>query len=192
MNSETKQTPEMPFKGIRVYFSGSIGGINETDYEFPEKLTAYMQENGAVILDPQVAISSKEKPREFLEAMLGVHGLSIEQWNTLTPQEKDARIYEKDISLVNEASHVIALLNGVSFGMGMELQRALDKPKLGMNPTPILGLVHKDNYSQLSKMVRGAAQKYPNFHLQTYRSSADAKQAVFTFLSLKPTATKRR
>lgn len=190
MRHETKQTPEQPFRGLDVYFSGSIDGVRETDYEFPERLVAYMQENGATILDPQIPISPQEKPNEFLSAMLGVQGLTREEWNKLTQEERDLRIYEKDLSGATKASHIVALVNGASYGVGMELQRVLDKPALGMSLTPILGLVHEDNYSKLSKMVRGAAQKYPHFKLQTYKSLPDAEQAVFTFLSAK-TAQRR-
>lgn len=180
--TETKNIPEQPFEGKDIYFSGSIGGINEVDYEFPQQLTTYMQEGGATIIDPQVAVSAKQKPKEFLAAMLGVQGLTEEEWNALTQQQRDERIYTKDISLVNQASHVVALVNGVSFGMGMELQRALDKPALGMNHTPILALVHQDNYEGLSRMVRGAAQKYPHFHVKTYTSLPDAQHEIREFL----------
>ncbi|HYK08924.1 MAG TPA: hypothetical protein VEW42_05485 [Candidatus Eisenbacteria bacterium] len=184
MQTESTSTPEQPFRGIKLYFSGSIGGIEEADYELPEQLTGYMQEKGATILDPQVAISARRKPDEFRSAMLGVQGISSEEWDQLSPQEKDLRIYRKDMSLVDQATHVVALVNGISFGVGMELQRALDKPTLGKNLTPILGLIHTDNIDELSyRMIRGAAQKYPHFQLKTYASFEDATRAIHEFLA---------
>lgn len=186
MKCEIGQSPERPFEEKTVYFSGSIGGFGEVTSEFPEQLTAYMLGLGADILDPHVAISAKRKPDEFMASMLRSHGLSQEEWHRLSQQEKDLKIYEGDIAMVDRASHVVALVNGASFGVGMELQRALNKPALGQPLTPILGLVQKDQYDHLSLMVRGAAQKYPNFHLKTYASLTEAKQAIHEFLIKQP------
>jgi hypothetical protein len=65
----------------------------------------------------------------------------------------------------------------------MELQRALDKPALGKNVTPMLGLIHQDLFDNVSPMVRGAAQQYPHFHLRTYNSLADAQKVIHGFLA---------
>ena len=65
MTRENAQIPEQPFSGRDVYFSGSVGGVTESDFEFPEQLVAYMRESGTTILDPQVAISAKKNLMSF-------------------------------------------------------------------------------------------------------------------------------
>jgi hypothetical protein len=92
-------------------------------------------------------------------------------------------IRKHDISLVDKATHVVAIVNGPSFGVGMELQRALDKPKLGLNQTPILCLVEEKLYDGLSNMIRGvSAKESPTFELKTYQNLRQAKELIYDFL----------
>jgi len=55
----------LPFEGLSVYYSGSISGGPELDLSLPRKLVEYMQQGGAVVLDPFVAIPSKLEPDAF-------------------------------------------------------------------------------------------------------------------------------
>ena len=82
--------------------------------------------------------------------------------------------------------HVVALVNAASTGVGMELQRALDKPLMGMNETPILCLIHQDQLQKLSFMVRGVdPEESAVFHLHEYLTLHQAKQHIFDFLSVR-------
>jgi len=46
---------KLPFRGLKVYFSGSIRGSPEPDPEFPRKLVQYMTTGGADVLSEHVA-----------------------------------------------------------------------------------------------------------------------------------------
>lgn len=182
-----KQTPDLlkyPFAGKKVYYSGSITGVEEKDLEFPEQLVGYIEKLGAQVIDPHVAISQKLKKDAFLAALVTSHGLTRKEWENLPPHEQSKRVYQHDIALVDQATHLVALLNGTSFGVAMEIQEALRKPDIGLNLTPILGLVHENFLDRLSLMIKGAAEIYPHFHLQTYQTLTEAQKAIHKFLSI--------
>lgn len=177
-----KDNPQQkyPFIGKKIYYSGSMGGVSEVDKEFPERLVTYLKQKGATVLDEHVAIPHKYD--EMLALLVKSHGISLSEWVKLAEHEQDLKIYEHDIRLINQASHVIALLNGISMGVGMELQEALRKPELGLPLTPILGLFHQDFSVKVSRMVKGAAQKHPHFHLKAYSSLEEAQSHIHNFL----------
>jgi len=168
-----------PFKGLKVYYSGSIKGTPEPDPEFPLKLVQYMAQNGADVLSEHVASRNPQEMEEIRARRIG---------KTIQELQKNPKpwfaIRRQDIDWVNEATHVVALVNSPSLGVGMEVQRALDKPKLGMNETPILCLVQEDIFPKLSFMIRGiTSQESPLFQLQTYKDLEQAQQNIFNFLT---------
>jgi len=91
-------------------------------------------------------------------------------------------IYELDSYLVDQATHMIIILDKTSFGVAMELEKALLKPTRGLQKTKILGIIHKDNYTKLSEMVRGSAEKYDNFEIKVYENPKEIKGFVVEFL----------
>lgn len=172
------------FDGKKVYYSGSIAGVAEKEPDFAEHLVRYMTENGATILSEHVAIPHKKE--EFKLVLATKLGLSLEEFIQLDQDELSRRIYENDMLMVNNATHFIALVNAPSHGVGMEIQRALDKPKMGLNPTPILCLIHEDAKLRLSAMIRGVAETNKYFLLKTYSTFIGAEQAVYEFLTNSP------
>jgi hypothetical protein len=78
VKAETKSTPERPFTGTKVYYSGSISGVAEANLDLPEQLVEYMQQGGADVLDPHVAIPVKLKREAFFDALVASHGLTLE------------------------------------------------------------------------------------------------------------------
>lgn len=170
-----------PFSGTKVYYSGSIYGVQESDIHLPEKLVHYMQENGAQVLDEHVAIPHKGEI--FHTAVALSQGFTLEEWFGIEEYQQALRIYEHDIRLVDESTHVVVLANGRSHGVGMEVQRALDKPHLGLTITPILVLVHEGFLPRLSFMLRGAAEKYEHMSICVYCSTEQAKEAMYEFLT---------
>jgi hypothetical protein len=175
-----KITKQHPFTGKKIYYSGSMSGVPEKDLQFPEQLIQYMKKNGAKVLDEHVAIPHKYD--QMIQLLVKGHGITVAEWNALEEREQDLKIYEHDIRLVNEATHVVALLNGISMGVGMELQEALRKPERGLSQTPILGLFHQEFAIKVSRMIKGAAQKYPHFHLKAYDSLEEAQDHLHKFL----------
>jgi len=155
---------------IKVYFSGSIKGTPEPDLEFAWKLVRYMDEIGVDVLSEHVA----GRNREEMDSVF-----AIRTGKTIEELQKDSEpwfgIRKQDMEWVDEATHVVALVNAPSFGVGMELQRALE------NKTPILCLVSEDSFSKLSYMIRGITQEY--FLLKTYKNLDEAKAHIYSFLN---------
>jgi len=169
------------FEGLKVYYSGSIKGTPEPDVEFPWKLVQYMARNGADVLSEHVAARSTKEMDEIRARRIGI---------TIQQLKEDTQpwigIRRQDLDWVNEATHVVALVNSPSHGVGMEIQRALDKPALGMNETPVLCLVHSELLPKLSFMVRGVTPKEsPTFQLRAYQDLQQAQQHIFDFLSIR-------
>ncbi len=172
------------FADKRVYYSGSLTGTPEHDLQFPKKLVSYIESLGADVLDPHVAISPRLiGEREAYFAKQGTkYNISLDAWKELSSEEQDEARYKYFIGLLDEATHVVALLNGPTTGVGMEIEHAVLKPQLGLNETPILGLVHTDRLASVSPMIRGAAKVYPHFILKTYATLRDAEEIIYQFL----------
>ena len=170
-----------PFERSKVYYSGSIKGTPEPDPEFAWKLVQYMAQNGADVLSEHVAGRNQQEMDEIRARRIG---MTIQQLKNNS--EPWIGIRRQDLEWVNEATHVVALVNAPSLGVGMEIQRAIDKPKLGMNKTPILCLVQESVLPKLSYMVRGVVPEESSlFQLQTYQNLEQAQQHIFDFLSVR-------
>ncbi len=169
---------ENPYQGLKVYFSGSIRGVPEPDPEFAWQLVQFMASGGADVLSEHVAARSQQEMDSIRARRIG---LTIQEM--LADPEPWFLIREQDIDWVDEATHVVALVNAPSHGVGMEIQRALDKPAMGMNRTPILALIHENLLEPMSRMVRGVRPtKHPEYFLKTYQSLTDAQTATDQFL----------
>jgi hypothetical protein len=163
------------FKGIKVYYSGSMQGVQEQDLDFPKKLVDFMQDCGANVLSYHVALGKEEGNKLlFQQIKIDPKKTSIEKISKI--------IRRQDISWVDEADCMVALVNSPSLGVGMELQRALDKEKLGMKKTPILCLVRADLKDKLSFMVSGINIKESDvFYLRSYKDLDEAKKHISDF-----------
>jgi hypothetical protein len=175
---EGLQTKELPFKGLKVYYSGSIAGVKETDPNFAWNLVEYMKLNGANVLSEHVAARNQEEMDKIRAKNMG---LTVEEMNN--DKEPWFAVRKQDLTWVHQATHVVALVNAPSHGVGMEIQEAIRKPQLGMNETPILCLVHKD-VPRLTFMIKGINQEEaPNFSLKTYNDLEEAKKIIKDFLA---------
>jgi hypothetical protein len=167
-------------KGVKVYYSGSIQGVPEAEPDFAWHLVQYMIDEGVNVLSEHVAGRTKEERNKVRARNLG---LDIKEM--LSEEEPWFGIREVDTKWVDEATHMVALVNSPSHGVGMEVERALLKPERGLPETPILCLVHTDMLEKLSCMIKGINQEdYPNFLLATYSDLEDAKKIVKDFLLL--------
>jgi hypothetical protein len=165
------------FEDLKIYYSGSIQGTPEMDREFPKKLVKFMEENGANVLSNHVALGDQKKANELLSQQIGIDLESI------SLEEKGKIIRHQDIAWVDEATHVVALVNSPSHGVGVEIQRALDKEKMGMNKTPILCLIKNDLKDKLSLMISGVEREESDvFYLRSYKDLAEAQKHIFDFL----------
>ena len=182
MSAEIKKKEAEPFEGLKIYYSGSIKGAPELDPNFAWNLVQYIVQNGANVLSEHVAGRNYDEMDQIRAEKMGI---SVDNLRSI-PREIYLRdvIRKQDLEWVDEATHVIALVNAPSHGVGMELQEAILKPRLGLNLTPILCLVHKDIYSNLSGMVLGVGDdENPKFYIRTYQNLEDAKNTVREFLT---------
>lgn len=170
---------EKPFAGLKIYYSGTIAGAPESDQEFPIKLVEYMEENGANVLSKHVAYTSDRKLMDEIKAEK--MGITVEELRSMSIADS---VRKQDLTWVDEATHVVALVNAPSHGVGMELQEAILKPRLGLNETPVLCLVHQDVYKKLSGMITGVSpDEAPNFYIRQYGNAEGAKETIHDFLT---------
>lgn len=181
---EQDRNPEMPFTGMDIYYSGSIKGIKEIDQNFAWQLVQYMISGGANVLSEHVAARNQEE-MNLIRAKRA--GISLQELLQVRESNKwNVFIRKQDIAWVHQATHIIALVNGPSHGVGMEIQEGLRKPQLGYNLTPTLCLVHEDLIDSLSGMIKGICSEVDGeieFYLRIYKDLEEAKKIVFDFLT---------
>jgi len=168
-----------PFKNKKIYFSNSISGDIGTTKAISIDLVKFMLTKGANVLSEDVAFRDPKIMFPIFKKKTGVDLSKIRN------KDKKAEMIRKvDLNWVDEADYFIAVVNGASYGVGMEIQRAIDKPRLGLYETPILCLVHKDILKDVSPMIRGVSKKEaPNFQLKTYKDLKNVKEIVHKFLT---------
>lgn len=170
-----------PFENLKIYYSGSMQGAPEPDPEFAWKLVQDMIQKGADVLSEHVAARNPQEKEEIIARRFGK---TVDQLKANPQSDND--IYTQDLEWVDQATHLIALVNGPSHGVGMEIEHAILKPRLGLNETPILCLIQENIRPRLSRMVSGISlQKAPNFQLRTYQNLDQAKQHIFDFLTIR-------
>lgn len=169
---------EKPFIGMKIYYSGSIKGVPETDPDFAWNLVQFMKSGGANVLSEHVAARNQHEMDEVRAKNVGMDITEM-----LSLPDPWIFVRKKDIKWVDEATHVVALVNSPSHGVGMEIERAILKPERGLNETPILCLVHEQLINKISFMLRGVSkEECPKFSLRTYSSMEEAKNIINDFL----------
>jgi hypothetical protein len=170
--------PNPLFRNKKIYFSASIKGAPELDPTLAWKLVSYMAKQGADVLSEHVAAQTKEDMRRIFSER---SGKSI--YDLFVGPQSASNIREIDMKWVDEATHFVALVNGPSHGVGMEIERALLKPLRGLPSTPILCLVHNDVYDKLSCMIKGISQEEcPVFYLKRYENFEEACACINDFM----------
>lgn len=167
---------ERLFEGRVVYYSGSIKGVPEPDPEFAWKLVQFMIDNRADVLSEHVAARNREEMALVRTKRMGAARAALmdnhpEPWYAVRRQ---------DTEWVDQATHIVALVNGPSHGVGMEIERGLLKPERGLKRTPILALVRADLIDKLTWMIRGI--EADEFYLRQYTDLDSACQEVSRFL----------
>ena len=176
MSQEINTDKEKLFDGTKVYYSGSIRGVANPEPNFAYNLVSYMLENGANVLSEHVGARTQEEMNDIFLRRTGIDRSTIEE-----PWFAARKI---DMEWVDEATHVVAVVNGPSHGVGMEIERAILKPARGLNQTPILCLIQENLTDNLTWMVKGvSSDDCPVFNLETYRDLGDAKAKIADFLS---------
>ena len=163
-----------------VYISTSITtGVNK---DLPLQITKWVEETGAIVNDKNVIYAGHDNEirKKYMKDYANKY------LNTNVPPQTSPDfgklIYELDSYLVDQATHMIIILDKTSFGVAMELEKALLKPARGLQKTKILGIIHKDNYAKLSKMVEGSAEKYDNFTIVQYTDIKELPTLIKNFM----------
>jgi hypothetical protein len=169
---------ERPFEGKEVYFSGPISAAGNSDLNLNWDLVQFMKDGGAHVLSEHVGGRSFDERNDiFLKNFGRDRRMEPEPWFF---------VRGIDIAKVDAATHVVAIVNKPSLGIGIEVQRAIDKPKMGLNSTPILCLIQEEVLDELSFMVRGISrEENPDFFLEIYKDDKDARKKIFNFLTMK-------
>ncbi len=161
-----------PFVGLRVYYSGTIRGVGGRRSNLARRLVAFMAQQGADVLSEHVAAATPEERDSTFRARTSFDLPAMDEpWKV---------VRHVDTCWVDAATHLVAVVDEPSLGVGMEIERALLKPQRGLVRTPILCLVHESRLENLSWMVRGVAE--PDFYLRTYGDVDDAERLVAAFL----------
>ena len=163
-----------------VYISMSI--TNGIIKDLPLKIAKWVEDAGGIVNDKHVIYAGHDetlRKKYMQEYAKKYFGLDLQ---TLKGEEIYRFIYNIDTLLVDQATHIIALLDKPSSGVAMEIQHALTKPARGLPQTKILGLVHKDNYSKVSGMLKGAVHMYENFEIKIYQTPEAIQKFIKDFL----------
>lgn len=162
-----------PFADKKVYYSGSIHGVIDHESNFAWQLVQFMSLGGADVLSEHVAARTADEMAEIFIRRAGFDFRKVtDPW---------IQIRKQDLMWVDQATHSVAVVNGPSHGVGIEIEHALHKPLRGLNETPILALVHQERLDNLSWMIRGIFN--PSFYLKTYGSLDEANGLVYDFLT---------
>lgn len=168
-----------PFVGTKVYYSGSSKETPGMEQYFAWKLVQYMTEGGADVLSEHVAARSQDERNRIRARRMGVDINELQ-----ADPEPWFRNRRTNLRWIEEATHLIASVDAPSHGVGIELEHAILKPKLGLNVTPILCLVHVELLEKLSNMIRGVGiEECAEFYIKGYQDLKDAEQAIHDFLT---------
>ncbi len=182
---ERGRNPELPFDGKIIYFSAALSGGRHKDPRLLLDVADYMEKNGAVILNKHVPIRDGNERNSMFIRLSGI--------DRLWPQDDwingDASplIREASLEWVDRATHLVAFVDTPSFGVGIEIQEALRKVKMGMNLTPVLCLFPARKWEKKkSNMVKGIGPKdSPAAYVESYKNKEHAEQIIYDFLQKK-------
>lgn len=176
----------MLFKNKKVFFSCSVTTImitktapKDLDPGFAKKLVAYLKANGAKVPNEHVVEDSFEELIQAAEKNSGVQ---------LTKIAADRKRYSQtirkiDMGWLDSSTHHVVLIDHPSFGVGMELERALYRHHRNLSILPILILIPREKYKTTSAMVIGIGDhEHPNVQIKTFTTLASAKRLIREFL----------
>ena len=158
---------------MKIYFSISIAGGEDPDLILAKDIVVMLKKSGHEVLSEHVVLSGRVQRQVFLENAASA-GFDVK--NT----DFSALVRAVDTYWVDQAEALIAVVNRASFGVGMEIERALLKPKLGLNKTFVLTLIRRDLFEKTSKMITGIRDG--SFQLYKYSSALEAMSGVDAFL----------
>lgn len=161
-----------------TYISHSVTNGLETNYA-PD-IAQLIKTLGGEVLNEHTILGSflTKEGRDYFKKSMG------DNYPT-TFMQKQKIVYATDMKMVDQADVAIFIFTKASFGVGMELERALTRKERGLPEPLIIGTTPKKMHSKLSWMVTGAFINNPQHFFIKY----DSKQALL--LRLKKILSKR-
>ena len=165
----------------KIYYSGSILGVPEEDLELPVKIVQFLLKEGHEVLSKNVAFPSNYTNADGTKIKLPQAILDMQP--IPTGEELHKAIRKIDTECVDSAEYIIALINGPSHGVGMEVERALLREERGLPAAQILCLAQERNKNKISPMIRGVDRDiYRNFDIFLYTDFEDIKVKLKSFV----------
>jgi hypothetical protein len=127
---------------MRIYFSVDPEATGGESADNLKKLMQFLQGQGNIVYRAPYAFS--ENPDAFMQKELGLDELP-----------EFAKQREAHIRWIDDADILLADVSAPSEGRSMILQRALDKPKMGLPLTPIILIKGKVFKRDFGKIVKG-------------------------------------
>ncbi len=160
----------------KIYYSAAVQGVKHADPNFGWNLVQFMKDLGFDVISEHVAERTLQENNILFTKNTGID---------LTAVKNPMQVKQKaNLKMVDTADYMVCIIDGPSHGVGMEIMRGLLKPKIGLNTTQILCLVHEDNLDKVTIMLRGISkEEFPNFSISTYADLISAKNIVKEFLS---------
>lgn len=156
----------------KVYFSSAITGKIAVSENFQVNLINHMKSLGYQVFSEHVGL---QNDRAIFDLLTKNSGKNIPQRDGY---EKEIR--EVDLKWVDEAEYFVGIVDGPSFGVGIEIEHAIQRPTRGLPKTKILCLVHTYNFPKLTAMIKGITET--NFQLSKYTDENNAKEIIESFL----------
>lgn len=163
----------------KIYFSFPVQGVSHKDPYFGPSLVNHMKKQGYKVLSEHIVAKNQKEQDNIFFQNTGINR------GELSEEEKYKLTYETEMKWVDEADYFIAVVDGPSHGVGMEIMRALLKEDIGLNNTQILLLVDKKNLPTLSWTLKGVPDKYKNFQIKSYGNLKDATNTISEVLQTK-------
>ncbi|MCL2439043.1 MAG: hypothetical protein FWD15_00860 [Alphaproteobacteria bacterium] len=166
----------------KIYYSGSMSGAKEVNIQLPIDIVEYLEGQGHNVLSRHVAFMHQPNVETPDGQKFHVRESMLADFAKMTRAEIDLAIRAYDLADVEAAEYFIALVNAPSHGVGMEIQHALLRPRLGLSPVPMLLLIDAEKSAKISPMLGGICKKAHPIEIYPYRDLADIKQKLKNFI----------
>lgn len=127
---------------MKIYFSLDPETSDKSDIEKYRKFVEFLQKESHILYRAPYVLS--ENPEMFLRKEMGLDR------NLSYAEKRDVHMTWIDV-----ADILLADVSHQSEGMFMIVQRALDKPKMGLNHTPIIFIRNKKSERKFGSIVHG-------------------------------------
>lgn len=168
----------------RVYYAGAVSAGLEKDRNLPKQIVELCQAQGAKVLTEHVAYA--DDPTTMDRLFTQNCGQDVVELRKV-PGASQKLIRQQAADWLDSCTHLVAVLNVPSWGVGMEIERCLLRPERGLPGAKMLLLrsAEADQRGRLSPVISGIdSAEFPNCRVLTYGSNEEALAAVDDFIKV--------